>query len=101
MAKAKAKTKALEAEMRLGGGPDIPKGFVSLDELADSIRAISTATTSLLEGGPLTRRAVELLLMDAMPTPGYKEKKIGIKTLRTVLDKLAELEELYVLGDDD
>ncbi len=98
--KAKAKSKALESEIRLGGGPEVPSGFVSLDELADNIRAISTATKKMLETGPLNRRAIELL-MDAMPSPNYKEKKIGIKTLRTVLDKLAELEDLYVIGDSD
>lgn len=95
------KTKATEAEIRLGGGPDLPSGFRSLDELANNIRTISRAVTGVLENGPINRRGLELLIMDALPSPRGREKKVGIKQLRQVLDTLAELEELYVLYEED
>ncbi len=87
--------------MRLGDDEDMPSGFRSLDELADHVRAISQATKHLLNDGPFTRRAIEILLMDAMPTPPRGVKKVGTKQLRYVLDSLAELEEFVLLEHQD
>ncbi|KKN72193.1 hypothetical protein LCGC14_0413300 [marine sediment metagenome] len=89
---------AREAELRLGG-VDIPSGFVSLDELADNVRAISQAVGKVLNNGPLTRRAIEVLLLDHLPNRG--PQKVGLRALQQVLDVLSELEELVLLKPND
>ncbi len=88
MASRKSKFAAREAEIRLGG-VDIPAGFVSLDELADNVRAISKAVGKVLNDGPLTRRAVEVLILDQLPHSG--PNKIGLRVLQQVLDALVSL----------
>lgn len=94
MADRKSKLAAREAEIRLGG-VDIPAGFVSLEELADNVRAISRAVSKVLNDGPLTRRSVEVLLLDHLPQRG--PNKVGLRALQQVLDTLGELEELVLL----
>jgi hypothetical protein len=97
MASRKSKLAAREAEMRLGG-VDIPSGFVSLEELADNVRAISQVVGKVLNDGPLTRRAVEVLLLDHLPQRG--PNKVGLRALQQVLDVLGELEELVLLKEE-
>lgn len=88
---------AREAELRLGG-VDIPEGFASLDELADNVRLIAQAVHKVLNDGPLTRRALEVLILDHLPDRG--PQKVGLRTLQQVLDVLSELEELVLLKEE-
>ena len=71
--------------MKLKENPEL------LKELESTIREISAAVRRLL-AGPIKRRAIEVLLWDAIPA----SKKIGIKDIETVLDAVESLDSQYL-----
>ncbi len=71
---------------------------LSAEELSKYIKQVSIATKKLLNNGHLSKRAILLLIHDALPTTtrrGSYRKVCTKAELEMVLDTIVELRETY------
>ena len=102
----KNKTKAgdnlqiIDAAARLGDAANVLAG-TTMDEMAESIMAISNSMDRIMNDGPFKKRVLLKIIVDAIPTHRGKQV-IGMKDLEKVLDIIIELpQHLLKDGDDD
>lgn len=74
-----------------------PEKPISVEVMAASIKAIAEGIRKL-RSGPLTDRALFLLIQDAAPSIGgkYQSAPVPIKTIRAVFDGVDQLERAFL-----
>ncbi len=81
--------------------PANPADLLTPEELSKSIKQLARATRKLLRQGHLHRRAIVLLIHDALPSksnpPGRTTsgRIVSKRTVSAILDTIEQLEDLY------
>ena len=69
----------------------------AIEQVRNDIKKLNQSVESLKDG-PLTERALLILIQDATKPVGskYNKKKVSVKTIKAVLNGISAMEEMFL-----